>query len=638
MSGICGIHNLFLRPLDSHDLIDQMSAQLRHRGPDGQAKFERPHLALAVCLLNIVDTEPQTQPLSNETGEVTLVFDGEIYNCRELRNDLLGRGHIFGTPSDAEVLAHLYEEKGPDFVRDLNGMFSIALWDDGANRLLLARDRTGEKPLYYWLSEDTLLFGSEIKSILEYPGVGRQIDPDAVAQYFFYGYVPTPQTIFANIKKLPAAHVMVIEGRTSRLKCYWKLHDYLKTAGKWKGDRKQEQKACEDLRQKLREAAISRLAGNMPLGVFLNGDISSSIMVDAYSELSPGKVNGFSISFPGSSAEKDEYTEYAVSHFNPQHHVLTVDSRAMRDALRHLANYLDEPIADPSLISAYLLSRFARKFIKVAFSSEGSEELFGRYPTYLGTRVAEFYLKVPKVLRREVFDRMREQLLLSPALGPRQQLFLRYLTYAEEEPSVRHHTWFGMFSPEELDQLFAPQWASLHPPIASIFSPLSQTLEGIRFDEVLTEMFYLDFRMRLEDKLLVKLDRTSMACSLEMRTPFLDHRLIEFVAGVPTNLKVRGFQGMYILRKAIEKQLPRKLVHRQKQRFKTPVAGWIRNELQPMVADALSEGKVKSQGLFNAAYIERLLQEHSSGRADHWKLLWTLLCFQLWYERWAAKN
>ncbi|MCL5671004.1 MAG: asparagine synthase C-terminal domain-containing protein, partial [Acidobacteria bacterium] len=375
-----------------------------------------------------------------------------------------------------------------------------------------------------------------------------------------------------------------------------------------------------------------------PLGVFLSSSIESSTVLAIMSELSPGNVNCFSISFPGHSVKEEEYTAYVIRHFNPQHHLLTADGRAVGGALVDLANHLDEPVADPSIISAYLLSCFARKQIKVAFSGEGGEELFGRYPTFLGARVAEYYLKVPKVLRRQVSDRVRELLSVSSAPGPKGQLLRRYLTYAEEEPAVRHHAWFGMFSIEELDQLFTPQWARLHPSFGPIFSPLSRVLERARFDEVLTEMFYLDFRMHLEDNLLVKLDRTSTACSLEMRTPFLDHRLIEFVAGLPTNLKVRGFKGMYILRKAIEKWLPRKIVYGRKRGFTVPVTGWIRNELRPLVAEALDEEKVKRQGLFNTAFVEQLLQEHSTGHADHQKALWTLLCFQLWYDKWGGRG
>lgn len=636
MCGICGVYNLDLRPLDRRDLIDRMSARLKHRGPDSQGKFERPHLALAIRRLSIIDLKTGDQPLSNETGEVTLVFNGEIYNFRELREGLLERGHRFKTKSDGEVIAHLYEEKGTDFVRELNGMFAIALWDDRAKRLVLARDRAGEKPLYYWRHNGTLLFGSEIKSILEYPGISRQLDTEAVSQYFFYGYFPTPRTVYTDIKKLPAAHLMVVEGETSRVECYWRMQDYLRAPELGSMSRKQEEEACEELREKMREAAVSRLVSDVPLGVFLSGGVDSSTVVATMSELSPGNVNSFSVSFPQRSFDEGEYAAYVARHFNTQHHVLTADDQSMREALAILVNHLDEPMADPAVIPTYLLSRFAREHIKVALSGEGGDELFGGYPTYLGARAAEYYLRLPEVLRRQVFDRVRELLPVSSNAVPKGLFLRRFLTHAEKSPAVRHHTWFGMFSPGELDQLFSPQWVGPHPPSSVIFNPLPRVLEGARFDEVLAEMLYLDFRMYLEDNLLVKVDRASMACSLELRTPFLDHRLIEFAAGLPTNLKMRGFKGKYILKKAVEKWLPRKIVYRQKRGFTVPIASWIRNELRPLVAETLEEGKLKRQGLFNSIFVHQLLREHSEGRADHRKTLWTLLCFQLWYDRWGV--
>ena len=636
MCGICGIYNLDLKPLDCPGLIDRMSARIKHRGPDSQGKFERPHLALAIRRLSIIDLKTGDQPLSNETGEIHLVFNGEIYNYRELRKDLLERGHRFKTQSDGEVIAHLYEEKGTDFVRELNGMFAIALWDERTKRLVLARDRAGEKPLYYWQHHGTLLFGSEIKSILEYPGISRRLDPEALSQYFFYGYFPTPRSVYADIKKLPAAHLMVVEGRTSRIECYWRMQDYLRSPEQGKMNRKQEADACEELRVKLREAAMSRLVSDVPLGVFLSGGIDSSTIVATMSELSPGNVNSFSVSFPQRSFDEGEYAAYVARHFKTQHHVLTADDQSMRGALMALVDFLDEPMADPAVIPTYLLSCFAREHIKVALSGEGSDELFGGYPTYLGARAAEYYLWLPEVLRRQVFDRVRELLPVSSNAVPKGLFLRRFLTHAEKDPAVRHHTWFGMFSPVELDQLFTPQWAGPHPPSSVIFNPLPRVLEGARFDEVLAEMLYLDFRMYLEDNLLAKVDRASMACSLEMRTPFLDHRLIEFAAGLPMNLKIRGFKGKYILKKAVEKWLPHKIVYRQKRGFTVPVAGWIRNELRPLVAETLEEGKLKRQGLFNSAYVHQLLREHSSGRADHRKSLWTLLCFQLWYDRWGT--
>jgi asparagine synthase (glutamine-hydrolysing) len=307
----------------------------------------------------------------------------------------------------------------------------------------------------------------------------------------------------------------------------------------------------------------------------------------------------------------------------------------MQEALLTLADHLDEPVADPAVIPTYLISRFARQQIKVALSGEGSDELFGGYPTYMGARLADYYLRLPGVVRRQLFGRLVRYLPVSSTAVPKGLFLRRFLSHAEKRPAERHHIWFGMFNPTELDQLFTPDWAGPQPPTREIFSPLARVLEGAHFDETLSEMLYLDFRLYLEDNLLVKIDRASMACSLELRTPFLDHRLIEFAEGLPGNLKVRGFKLKYILKKAVERWLPHEIIYRQKRGFSVPIASWMRNELRPLLDATLSEDKLRRQGLLNVRFVRRLLNEHWTGKADHRKTLWTLFSFQLWYDLWA---
>jgi asparagine synthase (glutamine-hydrolysing) len=636
MCGICGILNLALEPVAHRDRIDAMSARLEHRGPDSHGKFELPHLALAIRRLSIIDLETGDQPLANEAGDVTLVFNGEIYNYRELRQRLLDRGHHFKTHADGEVITHLYEEQGPDFVRELNGMFAIALWDDRAKRLVLARDRAGEKPLYYWRGNETLVFASEIKALFEYPGISRAIDPEALAQYFFYGYFPTPRSVYAEIKKLPAAHRMVVERGGLHIDTYWRAQDYLRPPGLPRPTTRWEVRAlAEALRTRLRDAAISRLVSDVPLGVFLSGGIDSSTLVATMSELTPGNVNTFSVAFPERTFNEEPYANLVARHFGTRHHVLMADQTTLRGALDVLADHLDEPVADPAVIPTYLLSRFARNHIKVALSGEGSDELFGGYPTYLGAQLAEYYLRLPRLVRRQFFDRLKRFLPVSSTAVPKGLFLRRFLTHAERDPAERHQIWFGMFSPAELDQLFTPEWAGPSPASRVIFTPLARILAEARFEGTLAEMLYLDFRMYLEDNLLVKIDRASMACSLELRTPYLDHRLIQFAAAMPAELKVRRFQLKYILKKAVEKWLPREIVYRQKRGFSVPIASWMRGGLKPLLEETLAEEKLKREGLFNAGFVRRLLQEHWSGRADNRKTLWTLLCFQLWHDRWG---
>ncbi|HZP01518.1 MAG TPA: asparagine synthase (glutamine-hydrolyzing) [Terriglobia bacterium] len=638
MCGICGIFNSALEPDPHLDIIREMSRKIEHRGPDSHGQFTLPFLALAIRRLSIIDLQTGNQPLNNEAGDVTLVFNGEIYNYRELRQQLVDRGHRFKTHSDGEVITHLYEEKGEDFVQELNGMFAIALWDDRAKRLILARDRAGEKPLFYWHRGHTLVFGSEIKALLEYPGISREIDTEALTQYFFYGYFPTPRTVYAGIRKLPAAHYMVVERDKFRVERYWQLRKFLRPPGLPPITRRKENELVEELRLRLREAAVSRLVSDVPLGVFLSGGVDSSTVVAAMSELSPGNVSTFSVAFPDKTFNEEAYSNLVAKHFSTQHHVLTADDRAMRDALRKLQAFLDEPVADPAVIPTYMLSRFSRQHIKVALSGEGSDELFGGYPTYLGARLAEYYLRVPGVIRREFFSRLTRFLPVSSTAVPKGLFLRRFLTHAERDPAERHHIWFGMFSPAELDQLFCSGWNGPVPASRGIFTPLARVLDGASFDETLAEMLYLDFRLYLEDNLLVKVDRASMACSLELRTPFLDHRLIEFAAGLPASLKVRRFQLKYILKRAVEKWLPHRIVYRQKRGFSVPIARWMRKELRPTLDRTLAEDKLKRQGLFEATFVRRLLQDHWAGHADNRKTLWTLFCFQLWYDRWIENR
>lgn len=635
MCGICGILNTALQPLAVPGVIDHMSARITHRGPDSHGKFELPYLALAIRRLSIIDLETGDQPLSNEAGDVTLVFNGEIYNYQEIRRQLLDRGHRFKTHSDGEVIAHLYEERGEDFVHDLNGMFAIALWDDRRKRLILARDRAGEKPLYYWQRGSLVVFASEIKSILEYPEVSREIDLAAVRQYLFYGYVPSPRSIFVEIRKLPAGRRMVVEGGKIQSESFWRLKDHLRPPGETRISRARENELVEELRRRLREAAISRLVSDVPLGVFLSGGVDSSTLVALMSELAPGQVNTFSVAFAEKSFNEEPFANLVARRFRTRHHVLRADEPALREGLEALAGRLDEPLADPAVIPTFLLSRFARTEIKVALSGEGSDELFGGYPTYLGARLAQYYLRIPGTLRRHLFGRLKSVLPVSSKAVPMGLFMRRFLTHAEKDPAVRHLAWFGMFAPQELDEIFPARQHGELPVSDEALAPLQNVTEGARFENALAEALYLDFCLYLADDLLVKIDRASMACSLELRTPFLDHRLIEFAAAMPVDLKVKGFALKYLLKKAVGPWLPRQIVWRQKRGFSVPVSHWLRHELEPLLHEMLSESRLKSQGLFNPWQVQRLLREHHAGKADHRKTLWTLLCFELWYENWA---
>jgi asparagine synthase (glutamine-hydrolysing) len=635
MCGICGILNLNFEPVAHRDRVAAMSARLVHRGPDSHGRFERPWLAFGVRRLKIIDLTTGDQPLSNETGDVTLVYNGEIYNYRELRENLEQRGHQFRTQSDGEVILHLYEDRGVDCLGELNGMFAVALWDEPARRLMLARDRAGEKPLYYWQQGQTLVFASEIKALFEYPEVGRTLDPQAISEYLFYGYFPAPRTPFREIRKLPAAHRMVVERGRITLEPFWRLRDYLRPPRRSRVGRGEQTSLLDGLRQRLRQAAISRLVSDVPLGVFLSGGVDSSTLVALMSELSPGKVKTFSVAFAEKDFDEARYASLVARHFHTKHHVLRVDEQLLRQGLDWMAHHLDEPLADPAVIPTFLLCRFARAEITVALSGEGSDELFGGYPTYLGVRLAQLYRRLPGWLRRRVLAPLASLLPTSSGAVPLNLYLRRFFDHVDEDPARRHATWFGMLAPTQVDDALNPGFRPCTAPSQQVFAPLEHWLGGARFEDELAEALYIDFGMYLQDNLLVKVDRASMACSLELRTPYLDHRLIEFASGLPSRLKVRWGRMKYGFKKAVKPWLPRPIVYRQKRGFSVPIARWMRGSLRPLLEETLSPTQLHQDGILNATFVWRLWREHREGKADHRRALWPLLCFQLWYDRWV---
>ena len=639
MCGICGYLNLNFQPPSDSGLLGRMSSRLTHRGPDSDGVFRRPGVEMAIRRLSIIDLETGDQPFSNEAGDVTLVYNGEIYNYRELRKDLLARGHRFRTNSDGEVICHLYEEQGPDCFGELNGMFALALWDERRKRLLLARDRAGEKPLFYWQSGQELIFASEIKALLEHTRIRRTLNPAAVERLMLYGYIPSPDTGFAEIKKLPAAHRMVVDCNEGsvHISPYWEMRHYL-PGGKSAELRHQNENALgEELKKKLWDAATSRLVSDVPLGVFLSGGVDSSALVALMmtSELSPGNVTSFTIGFPQAAFNEASYADQVARHFRTRHHVVTATQEALREALDFLAGFMDEPLGDPALLPTYLISKFARQRVKVALSGEGGDEIFGGYPTYPGHRAAEYLLKIPKAIRQGVLLKLARRLPGSTGAVSFSLFVRRFLEHADEEPARRHHIWFGAFPPAVVEGLFSPEWRAQHGH-TELFKPVENILKGADFEEDLMRLLYADFHLYLADDLLVKIDRAGMACSLELRTPYLDQRLVEFMTGLPSDLKLRGFKTKYLFKKVLRDRLPANILNRQKRGFSVPTAEWIRGELRPLMESLFARDKLKREGIFNSDTVHRLLEEHWSRRADHRRGLWALLMFQLWHDRWGT--
>lgn len=634
MCGICGAFNLELHPLRSPDLTSLMSSRIEHRGPDSHGRFSRSGLALDIRRLSIIDIETGDQPLSNESGEVTLVVNGEIYNYRELRQELVSRGHNFRTGSDGEVITHLYEEKGEDCLAELNGMFALALWDERLKRLLLARDRAGEKPLFYWCNGKELLFASEVKALLECPQIPKTLDPAAIERFLLYGYIPSPDTAFTAIKKLPAAHRMIVDRGNVRVEPYWQLKKFLFNALAQPPKIFNEDQSRHELHAQIVEAVQSRLVSDVPLGVFLSGGVDSSALVACMSKLTPGNVKSFTIGFSEASFNEAGYANQVAQTFKTQHHVVTADEKSLREALWFLSGFMDEPLGDPAVLPTYLISRFARETVKVALSGEGGDELFGGYPTYTGYRIAEYFLRIPKMLRRDSLARLVAKLPGLAGAVPVSLFISRFFDHLEDSFAHRHHAWLGAFSPAIVKQLFSPEWREQHGS-CDLFEPADTLIEDAQLEDSLESLLYSDYHMYLGDDLLTKLDRASMACSIELRTPFLDQRLVEFAAGLPMEFKLRGFKTKYLFKKAMEGHLSSKILYRQKLGFSVPVGNWMRRELKPLVQTVLAREKIVRDGIFEPDVVQRLLEEHWSRRFDHRRGLWALLMFQIWHDHWV---
>ncbi|HMF57047.1 MAG TPA: asparagine synthase (glutamine-hydrolyzing) [Pyrinomonadaceae bacterium] len=628
MCGITGWANLDARvpqPDGALALLRSMCSRMTHRGPDSEGAFVSTGVALGMRRLAIIDLITGEQPAVSEDRQVSVILNGEIYNYRELRQKLEARGHKFHSESDTEVLPHLYEEHGTQMVEHLNGMFAFALWDARRRRLFLARDRFGEKPLYWGVFDGQLLFASEPKVLLAHPAVQPRLNLEALREYLSFDYVPAPLSIYEGIQKLPAAHTLTLEDGRIEVKPYWRLsYKTLKPVP-------DEREAAEHLRELLEDSVRMRLVSDVPLGVLLSGGIDSSTVAAMAVRASSETVKTFSISFAESSYDESAYARAVAKFLGTDHHEerLSVDLAA--DLVSEIGSWMDEPLSDPSLVPTYLLSRFTRKHVTVALGGDGGDELFAGYPMYQGHRYAQIYSKVPRAIRR---------LLIEPGINllPVKTDNLsfdfkarRFIAGADQDLVARHHIWFGSFTPDEQKELLTDdvRRASSDDVYREARRMLSEDCDA---DNMLECAQSLDTRLYLAEDILTKVDRASMAVSLEVRAPFLDPRVGEYAASLPADYKLRGGTTKYILKKAVRELLPPFVTKRGKKGFGVPVAEWIKGRLKPLTCDMLSPERLRAHGLFNADYVMRLQDEHERGVANHRKLLWTLLMFELWHE------
>jgi asparagine synthase (glutamine-hydrolysing) len=623
---MCGISGFAGSPRDAQPaeaIIRAMCRAIRHRGPDDEGYYTDPAVALGSRRLSIIDVEGGRQPISNEDGTIWVVFNGEIYNFLQLRAMLAARGHRFRTASDTEIIVHLFEEDGPQAVERLDGMFAFAIWDRPRRRLVLARDRMGKKPLYYALAGRELIFASEIKALLVHPRVDRRMSIPALARYLIHDYVPVPWSIFHGINKLPPGHILVFEDGVLRVRAYWDL-----PAAAGASDASEDEQTRR-LHLLLEEAVRRRLVADVPLGAFLSGGIDSSAVVALMARNTSCRVKTFNIGFVEKSFDEARYARRVAARLGTDHHEDVVMPKAVIDLAGRVGALLDEPLADASFIPTYLLSRFTRQHVTVALSGDGGDEMFGGYPTYQAHRIARLLDGVPRPILAGV-RAAADRLPVSYANFSLDFKIKKFMAGLGHPLALRHARWLGSFVPEDLPELLTPDaWAAVESD--DVFSEVRHHARAAGDRNWLDTALYLDAKLYLQDDVLVKVDRASMACSLEVRCPFLDTAVVDFASRLPADQKLRGFTTKYLLKRSLRDLLPGEILHRPKKGFGIPLGFWIRNDLRELFVDALDPARMARQGLFRPHAVHRLLEEHLAGRHDHRKRLWNLFVFQKWY-------
>jgi len=628
MCGIAGILEMG-RSVD-RDVLARMTNALRHRGPDDEQYYfsaDRaggPSIGFGFRRLAIIDLSGGRQPMCNEDGSIWIVCNGEIYNHTDLRKDLEAKGHRFKTKCDVESLLHLYEEHGPDCVKKANGMFALAIWDSRNDTLFLARDRLGKKPLYYRDSPTQFLFGSELKGLLQHPQCPRELDFKSLSKYLSYEYVPSPHCIIKGIHKLPAGHSLIRKNGQARIQKYWDL-----SFGP--GSRRAHQsEIAHELVERLREAVRLRLISDVPLGVFLSGGIDSSAVVAMMTELMPARqVKTFCIGFEEPSFDESKHARRVAEFYGTDHREEILMSRTLVDILPGVGRLLDEPLADASIIPTYLLARFTRRHVTVALGGDGGDELFAGYPTFPAHRLAQLYRLVPPVLRDHLIRPLAQRLPVSTDNFSFDFKVKQFLRGAALPSGIRNQTWLGSFTPAEQQELI--------PGIADQgdYEDILAAEKSCDSTDSVNRLIYLYCKFYLQDDILAKVDRATMACSLEARAPFLDYTFVEFANAIPSQLKLHGLTTKYILKKALRTKLPPQIASRPKKGFGIPIAKWFRKDLRELLLDTFSEPRMKQQGIFNYRTVTRLINEHLQGAKDNRKQLWTLLMFQQWFDNYG---
>jgi asparagine synthase (glutamine-hydrolysing) len=619
---MCGIAGFIGEGKLSHQdraaVLDRMCRVIEHRGPDDQGTFIKGEAALGMRRLSIIDLAGGHQPISNEDGTVTVVFNGEIYNYRELQGELEAHGHLFKTNSDTEAIVHAYEEYGEQCVNRLRGMFAFAVWDERKKKLFLARDRVGKKPLYY---SDTrggsFIFGSELKALLEHPEATRDVNLEAVDEYLSFGYVPDPLCIFRDVKKLPPGHYLTLVNGNISVKKYWDFN-YEPV------EFSDEEEILDRLRVLLDEAVRMRLVSDVPLGAFLSGGIDSTAVVGLMARNLDRPVKTFSIGFNEDSFNELKYARIAARRFGTDHHEFIVTPEICQ-IVDELVWHFDEPFADSSAIPTYMVSKLAREHVTVVLSGDGGDELFAGYDRYITDRKRSGFARIPRSLRHGMMQPLSRRL-------PHGAWGRNFIHNIALDPLDRYIDSVSVFTSLNKTSLCTDSFrAQLHDQ-SQVAECLRDCAVQAKTGERLDQILYIDSKMYLPGDILTKVDRMSMAVSLEVRSPLLDHKLIEFVTRIPASMKLRGLQSKHILKRAVQDIVPAEILNRSKQGFGLPIGMWINQQLRERMRDTLMDLRARQRGYLKQEYVTKLLDEHERGRRDHSTALWALLMLELWHR------
>jgi asparagine synthase (glutamine-hydrolysing) len=602
-------------------LLDKMCASITHRGPDEQGTIVKNRAALGMRRLSIIDLKTGQQPIFDCSGNLAIVFNGEIYNFLELKKDLESRGHKFKTNSDTETIVHAYEEFGADCLEHLRGMFAFAIYDFRDETLFIARDRVGKKPLFYSLTEKgNFVFGSELKVLIEHGEISREIDFAALDAFLTFGYVPEEFCIFKDVEKLEPAHFLIFKDGKISTKKYWDF-DYAENT-----EIKSEAEYIEILRELIKEAVKVRLISEVPLGAFLSGGVDSSAVVAMMSQISETPVKTFSIGFNEDSFNELKFARIAAKRFNTEHHEFIVTPDLV-EIVDDLVWHFDEPFADSSALPTFMVSKLAREFVTVVLSGDGGDELFAGYTRYQVDRKRSGLERLPKIIRENVFQTISEKL----PHGAKGKNFLYNVSLDAVNRYIDSVSHFGKLKKNALYS--ADLRENLNGDLGRGAEVFKKIAESVLSKNPVDKLLYLDSKTYLPSDILTKVDRMTMANSLEARVPLLDQKLIEFVVKIPAELKLKNLETKYIFKKALEGVVPREILYREKQGFGVPINEWINSQLKDRINADLLEKKTLERGYFERRYIETLLDEHRKQRRDHSHSLWILWTLELWHRQ-----